>query len=83
MSARPARPRPVRTLALALGTAALAVPCVLAGSAAAVPVSAGAAVPGATAEVNRYGWQLAHTAAPGQADKVTVTASPPATASPM
>ncbi|MEU0050099.1 hypothetical protein [Streptomyces sp. NPDC006309] len=61
-------------------TAALAVPCVLAGSAAAVPVSAvpvsaGAAVPGATAEVDRYGWQLAHTAAPGQADKVTVTAS--------
>ncbi|MFB0616288.1 calcium-binding protein [Streptomyces sp. AGS-58] len=78
MSARPARPRPVRTLALALGTAALAVPCALAGgAAAAVPAaaSARATVPAATAEVNRYGWQLAYTAAPGQVNKATVTAS--------
>ncbi|AYN40369.1 calcium-binding protein [Streptomyces dangxiongensis] len=77
MSARPDRHRPVRTLALALGTAAaLAVPCALTGSAAAaVPVSTRTAVPPATAEVNRYGWQLAYTAAPGQTNRAAVTAS--------
>ncbi|MFJ7151051.1 calcium-binding protein [Streptomyces sp. NPDC100445] len=68
MSVRPARHRPARALALALGTAVLAVPCALAGSAT-------AAVATATAEVNRYGWQLAYTAAPGQTNKAAVTAS--------
>ncbi|MEU2063715.1 calcium-binding protein [Streptomyces sp. NPDC013455] len=67
MSARPRR-RSVRALALALGATALAVPTALAGS-------AEAAGPAATAEVNRYGWQLAYTAAPGQTNKARVTAS--------
>ncbi|WP_333778176.1 calcium-binding protein [Streptomyces sp. IBSBF 3136] len=70
MSSRPARRRPARALpalALALGTA-LAVPLTVAGP-------ADAATRPATAEVNRYGWQLAYRAAPGQTNKATVTAS--------
>ncbi|MFI9245520.1 calcium-binding protein [Streptomyces sp. NPDC053086] len=68
MSARPHRRRPVRALALAVGTAALAVPFALTGT-------AGAATPSATAEVNRYDWQLTYKAAVGQTNKATVTAS--------
>ncbi|MFJ4321781.1 calcium-binding protein [Streptomyces tricolor] len=64
MSARPRR----RALALAVCTAALAVPSVLSGTASAAPAPA-------TAEVSQYGWQLAYRAAPGQTNKVTVTAS--------
>ncbi|MCE0445588.1 hypothetical protein LT493_12820 [Streptomyces tricolor] len=64
MSARPRR----RALALAVCTAALAVPSALSGTASAAPAPA-------TAEVNQYGWQLAYRAAPGQTNKVTVTAS--------
>ncbi|MEU2539966.1 calcium-binding protein [Streptomyces iakyrus] len=48
--------------------AALAAPIALAGPAA-------AATPAATAAVNEYGWHLTYTAAPGQANQVTVTQS--------
>jgi Ca2+-binding RTX toxin-like protein len=69
MPARPQRRRTVRALALATGTAAaLAVPLTLAGTASATG-------PQATAEVNEYGWQLVFRAAPGQANKTTVTAA--------
>ncbi|MEU3824062.1 calcium-binding protein [Streptomyces sp. SID161] len=68
MSPRPHRRPPLRTLALAVGAAALTVPSALAGT-------AGAATPSATAEVNRYDWQLTYRAAAGQANKATVTAS--------
>ncbi|MFI7018726.1 calcium-binding protein [Streptomyces sp. NPDC050164] len=44
----------------------LAVPIAVAGP-------AGAAEPTATAAVNEYGWHLTYTAAPGQANKVTIT----------
>jgi serralysin len=69
MHARPARRliRAVPALTLALG-AALAVPLTVAGTAAAATTSA-------TAEVNEYDWQLTYTAAPGQANTATVTAS--------
>ncbi|MEU7048228.1 calcium-binding protein [Streptomyces eurythermus] len=70
MLARPARRRMLRAVpatALVLGTA-LAVPLTLAGP-------AGAATAPATAEVNGYDWQLTYKAAPGQANKATVTAS--------
>ncbi len=68
MSARTHR-RPVRALAVAVGTAAaLAVPFALSGT-------ASAATSAATAEVNAYDWQLTYQAAPGQANKATVTAS--------
>ncbi|GAA2938591.1 hypothetical protein GCM10011428_66190 [Streptomyces violaceus] len=46
----------------------LAVPIALAGP-------AGAAQPTATASVNEYGWRLTYTAAPGQANKVSVSQS--------
>ncbi|CAM5686448.1 MULTISPECIES: calcium-binding protein [Streptomyces] len=69
MSARAHRRRPVRALALAVGTAAaLAVPFALSGT-------ASAATSPATAEVNQYDWQLTYKAAPGQTNKATVTAS--------
>ncbi|MEU2435049.1 calcium-binding protein [Streptomyces rubradiris] len=70
MLARPARHRVLRAVpatALVLGTA-LAVPLALAGPAGAAPAPA-------TAEVNQYDWQLTYKAAPGQSNKVTVTAS--------
>ncbi|MFE9358609.1 calcium-binding protein [Streptomyces olivaceoviridis] len=69
MSARAHHRRPVRALALAVGTAAaLAVPFALSGA-------ASAATSPATAEVNPYDWQLTYKAAPGQTNKATVTAS--------
>ncbi|MEU3523046.1 calcium-binding protein [Streptomyces sp. NPDC038707] len=70
MPARPARRRVLHAVSaatLVLGTA-LAVPLTLAGP-------AGAATAPATAEVNGYDWQLTYQAAPGQANKATVTAS--------
>ncbi|KOV73435.1 MULTISPECIES: calcium-binding protein [unclassified Streptomyces] len=67
MSARTHR-RPVRALAVAVGTAAaLAVPFALSGT-------VSAATSPATAAVNAYDWQLTYQAAPGQANKATVTA---------
>ncbi|GAA2731157.1 calcium-binding protein [Streptomyces nogalater] len=70
MLPRPARRRllhaaPAATLVLG---AALAAPLTLA-------VPAGAATAPATAEVNGYDWQLTYRAAPGQANKATVTAA--------
>ncbi|ANP48266.1 hypothetical protein J2Z21_003751 [Streptomyces griseochromogenes] len=70
MLARPARRRVIRAVSaatLVLGTA-LAAPLTLAGAAGAAPSSA-------TAEVNQYDWKLFYTAAPGQTNKATVTAS--------
>ncbi|MFH8534557.1 calcium-binding protein [Streptomyces tendae] len=69
MHANPARRRLMRAVpavALTIG-AALAVPLVWAGTA--------AAASSATAEVNEYDWQLDYTAAPGQRNTATVTAS--------
>ncbi|GAA3124066.1 hypothetical protein GCM10010521_08720 [Streptomyces rameus] len=68
MSPRPDRRRPVRALVLAVGTAALAAPFALTGT-------AGAATASATAEVNQYDWQLTYQAAAGQTNKAAVTAS--------
>ncbi|MET8448827.1 calcium-binding protein [Streptomyces sp. NPDC005209] len=70
MSSRPVRHRVIRAVSaatLVLGTA-LAVPLTLAGTAGAAPSSA-------TAEVNQYDWKLFYTAAAGQTNKATVTAS--------
>ncbi|WP_316757166.1 calcium-binding protein [Streptomyces herbicida] len=70
MPSRPARRRPIRAVpavTLALG-AALAVPFTLAGT-------ADAATAPATAAVNQYDWRLTYTAAAGQTNKATVTAS--------
>ncbi|MET9763161.1 calcium-binding protein [Streptomyces sp. NPDC006372] len=64
---RPRRLRAASILMPVLGTA-LAVPIALAGP-------AGAAAPTATAAVNEYGWHLTYTAAPGQANKVSITQS--------
>jgi Ca2+-binding RTX toxin-like protein len=68
MSPRPDRRRPLRALVLAVGTAALAVPFALTGTAGAAPASA-------TAEVNQYDWQLTYQAAAGQTNKAAVTAT--------
>ncbi|MEU1934656.1 calcium-binding protein [Streptomyces coeruleorubidus] len=62
---RVSRALSVLTPVLATG---LAVPVALTGT-------AHAAEPTATAAVNEYGWHLTYTAAPGQANKVTVTQS--------
>jgi serralysin len=59
--------RAASALTLALGTG-LAVSIAL-------PATAGATTPSATAAVNTYGWQLTYQAASGQANKVTVTES--------
>ncbi|MFJ8596128.1 calcium-binding protein [Streptomyces sp. NPDC093598] len=59
--------RAASVLTPVLGTA-LAAPIALAGPAA-------AATPAATAAVNEYGWHLTYTAAPGQANEVTITQS--------
>ncbi|GHI06307.1 calcium-binding protein [Streptomyces cellostaticus] len=66
MPSRPARRRVIHAVSAA--TLALAVPFTVAGT-------ADAATAPATAAVNQYGWQLTYKAAPGQADKATVTAS--------